>query len=124
MQPERHVDHGLVEDFELRFDTALYHPLSEILDSVLRVLEDVVSAEVQSTAVEGGHLGKQLCGLQSLVVGHAHGSSCRGLDDDIGTLLLNSVDDDFETVLALSGRTVILTHVKVNEGGAGIVGRP
>ncbi len=118
-----HFDHAFVEDLQLGFDAPFNHAFSEILDGVLGVFKDLVSSEVERAAIQGGHLGVQLGGLQSFVVCHAYGSSCGRLDDDSGTRMGDGFHDYTETFLILGGGAVVVTDVKVNDACPRIVSR-
>ena len=123
VQAERHFDHTLVEDLQLGFDAPLDHLLTEVLDRVLRVLEDFIAAEIERAAVEGRHFGEQLRRLQPFVVGHADGTSRRRLDDYVRANRTDSVHNLFEAVFILRGLAVVVAHVQVDDARAGIVGR-
>ena len=96
VQAERHFDHTLVEDLQLGFDAPLDHLLTEVLDRVLRVLEDFIAAEIERAAVE---------------------------DDYVRANRTDSVHNLFEAVFILRGLAVVVAHVQVDDARAGIVGR-
>ena len=119
-----HVHDGIqMTDFKalvLGLDVVFQHTLTESAHGGHIVDEDVVT-EVAGTAVQSGHFGHQLGGLQTLVGSHAGSAAGRGNQNCLGASFLNSGQDLSETLLGLSGLTVVGTDMDVDDGSAGIV---
>ena len=86
------------------------------------VLSKISSPKLRGAAVQSGHLGEQLSGLQTLLRGHTGSAAGGGDHDDIGQLLADGVHHHTEALTALSGRAIVLTDMDVQDGCTGLVG--
>ena len=122
-----HVDDGLqvahLEAFVFGLDAFLDHALAEGAHGGHGVVEDVV-AEVAGAAVQRGHLGHRggVGRVQTLVGGHADGAAGAGNEDDVGALFEDGLGALLEALVALRGGAVVVAHVEVHDGGAGVNG--
>ena len=110
-----------LEALILGLDVVLQHALAEGAHGGHGVVEDLV-AEVAGAAVEGGHLGEQLGGLQTLLGAHAGGAAGGGDHDDVGQLLADGIHHDTEALAVLGGGAVIVADMDVQDGSTGLVG--
>ncbi len=103
--------------------TLLNHAFAEGAHGGHRIVEDIV-AEVAGTAVEGGHLrhGGGVGRVESLVGGHTHRAAGRWDKDDVRAGLEDGFGALLEAHVALGGRTVVLAHMQVDDGGTGVDG--
>ena len=115
------VDVAQLEALVLGLDVVLQHALAESAHGGHGVVEHLV-AEVAGAAVQSGHLGEQLGGLQTLLGGHTGGAAGGGDHDNVGQLLADGVHDHPEALAVLGGGAVVLADVDVQNGGAGLVG--
>ena len=110
-----------LEALVLGLDAVFQHTLAESAHGGHGVVEHLV-AEVAGAAVQRGHLGEQLGGLQTLLGGHAGGAAGGGDHDDVGQLLADGVHDHPEALAVLGGGAVVLADMDVQNGGTGLVG--
>ena len=113
-----------LEALILRLDASLHHPLAKGTHRRHRVVKYLV-AKVARAAVQGGHLGQRgrVGRLQTLVGGHAHGTTCRRNQDNVGAHLQDGLFALLEAGTVLSGGAIVPAHVQVHDSSAGINGR-
>ena len=121
LHAEDGVDVAELEALILGLDAVFDHALAEGAHGGHGIVEDLIT-EVAGAAVQSGHLGEQLGGLQTLLGAHAGGAAGGGDHDDVRQLLADSVHDDLEAIAVLGGGTVVLADMDVQDGGAGLVG--
>ena len=97
------------------------HALAEGAHGGHGVIEYFV-AEVAGAAVKRCHFGEQLGGLQALLGLHAGGAAGGGDHYNVGQFGADGVHNYAEAFPVLCGGAVVLAHVHVDYGGAGIIG--